>query len=212
MSHTYQRPIYNPVKHLRWSVLVNLVYGFQLFTIFAKKLHRILYVILSLTYEAYKTSYRKNRSHKKRKIVWKHRQSTEKSQCYLEIYCLVLNTGGHFLKNRVCSEREKFFAGDFHIVLDKIEVDILQRKWYWIDHTGLRIFFQNDYSYKYEFCTKVFAPPILVSQASKFKTSGQNIEMKYLTCLVRKEILKHCASPNSSQQSFKLCISKALKS
>ena len=39
--------------------------------------------------------------------------------------------GDHFLKSRVCSEGDKFFAGDFHVVLDKIEVDILQRKWYW---------------------------------------------------------------------------------
>ena len=36
--------------------------------------------------------------------------------------------------------------------------------------------------------------------------------MKYLTCLVRKKILKHRTSPNSSQQNFKIRISKARKS
>ena len=39
-TKTCQGRIYNPVKHARWSFLANIVNGFKLLTILAKKLHR----------------------------------------------------------------------------------------------------------------------------------------------------------------------------
>ena len=71
---------------------------------------------------------------KKWKIVCKHGQSTCRSQCYLEIYRMSLNTWYHFEKNMDFSEKHQLLSGNFHAIFDKIETDMFQiiRTWSWI--------------------------------------------------------------------------------
>ena len=133
-------------------------------------------------------------SHKKQK------DSLETQTVYIEIYLTSWNLlnipkrRGSNLRNIASSEGSHLVAGAFHVIVDKIEADILQiaKKWNWkwiVKHT-----FQKDPSYEFQFCTKVCAPSRLLSEVwAKHKD-------------VPTKILKRDARTDSSCQKLKICV------
>ena len=101
------------------------------------------------------------------KILWKHGPSSQKSICCLEIYQTAQNTRDHFCKNLVFSKGNQLFAGDFHALLQEINVGVLQFTKEWklrIDCLTSRVLLQRASSYNYQFCTKACVSSRLVSQ------------------------------------------------
>ena len=69
--------------------------------------------------------------------------------------------------------------------------------------------FQESFSYKYQFCTKVCVSSRLVSQVKVM--FGQNINKKCLICQIPIKILKQHAIPNASLQNLIIFLSKGYR-
>ena len=113
-------------------------------------------------------------SHKKQK------DSLETQTVYIEIYLTSWNLlnipkrRGSNLRNIASSEGSHLVAGAFHVIMDKIEADILQiaKKWNWkwiVRH-------QAYFSERYPAMNSSFAPKYVHLQGCSLKF-GQNIKM-----------------------------------
>ena len=87
---------------------------------------------------------------------------TQKSVRYLEIYQTTQNTGS-CLKNLICPEGDQLLGADFHAVLGKVVVNMLQLQRRGPENGSFTIkdTFKKGCCFKWQFCMKVFERLVL---------------------------------------------------
>ena len=120
-------------------------------------------------------------------------------------------TGDHFKKNMAFCEGNKLLAGDFRANLDETNAEMVQftKKWKGNGLPNTRDTWQKVCSYKYQFCTKIFASSRLVSQIHMM--ARQKIKKKYLMCQIPIKMVKQHAISNSNLHNLNIYSSKGCR-